>query len=158
MSEIRRSALASFLSWPVLASQRTELEIGNVLRQAAISTLIGTAILAAIEAHGTWATDNFGLHMLIDGRTTGQTSQGVSDFASFTTATGFVPGLNRFAFAVQDVGATAAFRLGYLVGTAANAYPELSSLLIAISAIGANRCYTVWRTADLSNRQSRSSR
>jgi hypothetical protein len=97
------------------------------------------------QIQGTWATDNFGLNILINGVSTGQTSSGFNSFSSFTITSGFVSGLNTIDFVVQDVGDVAAFRVGSIFGTASNAIPEPSSFLMAISATGLICCCTIWR-------------
>jgi hypothetical protein len=100
--------------------------------------------------HGTWATDNFGLNILINGVSTGQTSPGFSSFTSFTISPGFVLGLNTIDFVVQDVGDIAAFRVGMLVGTAASAVPEPSAFLMALTAVGLNYSCRIRRTWKMS--------
>lgn len=67
---------------------------------------------------GTWATDNSGLDIRINGISTGQTCGGFSAYCGFSVTAGFVAGVNELDFVVQDVGIVGGFRVGSLRGTA----------------------------------------
>ena len=82
---------------------------------------------------GAWATDNFGLDILINGVSTGLSSPTFTSYTPFTIASGFVPGVNTLDFVVQDVGAISGFRVGSLTGTANLLVPEPSTLLLVTS-------------------------
>jgi PEP-CTERM motif len=82
---------------------------------------------------GTWATDNFGLDILINSVSTGLTSPTYTVYTAFTIDSGFKPGVNTLDFVVQDVGVISGFRVGSLTGTAApltTPVPEPSTLLL----------------------------
>lgn len=65
---------------------------------------------STIRLVGRWATDNEGVDILINGISTGTkslnepTSYSYMHFTEFTIASGFVPGLNRLAFIVNNAG------------------------------------------------------
>ncbi len=65
---------------------------------------------------GTWATDNTGLDILINGVSTGQTSSGFTSFSMFNISSGFVGGVNTLRFVVDDFGLRAGFRVGSIAG------------------------------------------
>jgi hypothetical protein len=81
---------------------------------------------------GTWATDNTGLDILINGVSTGQTSSGFTSFSMFNISSGFVGGVNTLRFVVDDFGLRAGFRVGSIAGTAdsVSAIPEPSTLAL----------------------------
>lgn len=72
-----------------------------------------TAILG-----GTWATDNLGLNIRINGTATGLTSPGFGAYTNFGITSGFVPGINTLDFVVRDVGVISGFRVGSIEGRA----------------------------------------
>jgi len=53
---------------------------------------------------GSWATDNPGLDILLNGASTGQTSGGFGALTPFTLASGFVDGVNSLVFRVRNNG------------------------------------------------------
>jgi hypothetical protein len=67
---------------------------------------------------GTWATDNTGADILINGMSTGNTSGGFNSFANFSVNSGFVAGVNTLDFVVNDFGVIAGFHVGSIAGTA----------------------------------------
>lgn len=82
---------------------------------------------------GSWATDNYGRNILINGVPTGFTSSTFSFPSHFSISSGFQPGVNQLDFIVQDVGGIAGFRVLSLEGTADIAsatVPEPSSLAL----------------------------
>lgn len=87
--------------------------------------------LTTARINGTWATDNQGLDVLINGVSTHQTSGGFSGWSAFTIDSGFVSGRNTLDFVVWDYGQIAGFRVGSLGGSADVASsaptPELST-------------------------------
>ena len=86
---------------------------------------------------GSWATDDYGPDIEINGVSTGQISPGFSSFTTFSITSGFVSGLNTIDFVDLDVGVISGFRVGSISGTAApQAVPEPSSLAMIISAVG----------------------
>lgn len=66
---------------------------------------------------GEWATDNFGLDILINGTSTGNTCGGFSSLCNFSVLSGFVAGVNTLDFVVQDVGSIAGFLVSSISGT-----------------------------------------
>ena len=98
----------------------------------------GTAVIS-----GLWATDNFGLDILINGLSTGNTCGGFSVFCGFSVASGFVSGINTLDFVVQDVGSISGLLVGSISGSAdAVAAPEPATLLLLVlglTAIGTRR-------------------
>lgn len=87
------------------------------------------------QINGTWAVDNLGLDILINGVSTGQTAGGFQSFSAFTISSGFVAGINTLDFVVMDDGAVAAFRVGTFSGQA-NAVPEPASILMIAGGLG----------------------
>lgn len=86
---------------------------------------------------GTWATDNLGLDILINGISTGLTNSTFTSYTPFVITNGFVAGVNTLDFVVQDVGGISGFRVGSLTGTAdfeISTVPLPSSLLLFASA------------------------
>lgn len=67
---------------------------------------------------GMWAVDNFGLDILINGNSTGQTSPGFGSLVPFNINNGFLPGINTIEFVAQDVGFISGFRVDSISGTA----------------------------------------
>lgn len=67
---------------------------------------------------GTWAVDNSGLNILINGTATGNTAPGFTAYANFSINSGFIAGINTLDFVVQDVGVISGFRVGSISGTA----------------------------------------
>lgn len=101
--------------------------------------LPGTASLA-----GSWATDNFGDDIKINGTSTSQTCGGFSAYCNFSVNTGFIAGINTLDFVVRDVGSIAGFRVDAIRGsaTAASTTPEPLSLGlvgIGLAALGLAR-------------------
>lgn len=95
--------------------------------------------------NGTWATDNIGVDILINGISTGQsipfyhpTTQltAFQYFTPFTISNGFLPGLNTLDFVVKDQGVIGGFRVGEISGTAtvtSTSVPEPSSTLVLLA-------------------------
>ena len=81
---------------------------------------------------GIWATDNFGLDILVNGTSTGNTSPTFTAYSNFSVNSGFVSGTNTLDFVVQDVGSISGFRVGSISGTAdsMSAIPESASIAI----------------------------
>ncbi len=80
---------------------------------------------ATARISGVWATDNFGIDILVNGQSTGQANgaQFVA-FTPFTVTNGFVSGLNTIDFTVQNVDAVAGYtglRVDQIRGIAAKA-------------------------------------
>ena len=96
---------------------------------------------ATAELAGTWSTDNFGLDILINGSSTGQTCAGFTAFCDFDVTSGFTAGVNTLDFVVQDAGFISGFRVGSLAGAAdpaARPNPEpavLTLLLFGLTAV-----------------------
>lgn len=67
---------------------------------------------------GFWATDNFGLDILINGISTSLTNSDFRSFTPFTISSGFTNGVNVLDFVVQDVGFSSGFRVDGVAGTA----------------------------------------
>ncbi len=78
---------------------------------------------------GTWATDNTGLDILINGASTGNTSSGFQALTAFNVNSGFVAGVNTLDFVVNDFGVVSGFLVGSISGRAnvANVVPEPST-------------------------------
>jgi hypothetical protein len=89
---------------------------------------------------GTWATDNTGLNILINGQSTGNTSGGFTSYSNFAVTSGFIAGINTLDFIVQDFGVIAGFRVGSISGIAATVpAPGAAALLIGLGMIGGRR-------------------
>lgn len=82
---------------------------------------------------GTWAADNFGDNILINGTATGNTAAGFTAYTNFSINSGFIAGINTLDFIVRDVGVISGFRVGSISGTADAAVPEP----ITVSLLGA---------------------
>jgi len=70
---------------------------------------------------GTWATDDLGVDIVLNGHSLGLTSSGYASLTSFTIPAGspnFVAGTNTLDFVVADQGIIAGFLVGSLSGTA----------------------------------------
>ena len=90
------------------------------------------------ELIGNWATDNYGLKILINGLSTGNTAgnpagvDGYHSWSSFTIDSGFVAGLNTLDFIVENASGTTGNPVGLRVeisGTA-DSVPEPASLML----------------------------
>ena len=69
--------------------------------------LIGTALIS-----GRWATDDQALSdILINGVSTGQTSNGFQDWSNFSIASGFISGINTLDFIVNNGGGPTGLRV-----------------------------------------------
>jgi len=82
---------------------------------------------------GSWATDNFGADIFINGASTGNTCGGFGSLCSFTVASGFQSGVNTLDFQVQDFGVISGLLVRDIGGTAdaVAAVPAPSSLALA---------------------------
>lgn len=95
---------------------------------------------------GTWAVDNVGVDILINGVGTGHTipygSAAFQLFKPFAITSGFTSGLNTLDFIVRDEGVVSAFRVGQISGTAdpvsSQSVPEPTSTLslFALGSLG----------------------
>ncbi len=86
---------------------------------------------ATASLAGTWAMDDFGLDILLNGVSTGNQVTHVSGFSmfrGFTIPSGFVSGTNPLAFVIEDSGGAYGFRVGALSGTAKSTTPTTSSV------------------------------
>jgi hypothetical protein len=83
---------------------------------------------------GQWSVDNFGLDILLNGVSTGNTNfNGFQSFTPFSINSGFVSGLNTLEFVVQDVGPPGAVDVRNLTGNAQLAVvatPEPSTVIL----------------------------
>ncbi len=64
-----------------------------------------------VSVLGTWATDNGGIDILINGVSTGNTCGGFQAYCNFAVNSGFVAGVNTLDFVVTDVGVVSGFRV-----------------------------------------------
>lgn len=99
--------------WETVAGTPT-----NVIRTFRTTFDLSGLDPATAALSGTWATDNSGLDILINGTPTGNTCGGFSSFCSFSVTSGFVAGVNTLDFRVQDVGVISGFLVGSISGTA----------------------------------------
>jgi hypothetical protein len=86
---------------------------------------------------GRWSTDNFGLDLIINGISTGQTSGTYVSWSNFSIgSTDLVQGTNTLDFVVQDAGVIAGFRAEFLEASAdvsrLSTVPESGSALILL--------------------------
>lgn len=93
----------------------------NVTRTFRTTFSLAGLNAATATISGSWATDNQGLNILLNGVATGITSSGFTSPTLFTINAGspFVSGVNTLDFVVQDFGVVSGFRVGSLTGTAA---------------------------------------
>jgi len=63
---------------------------------------------------GRWSVDNYGLDILFNGNSTGQTAAGFGSWTSFNFNNLFVYGQNTVDFVVQDVGFISGLRVEFL--------------------------------------------
>lgn len=90
---------------------------------------------STVTLSGQWSTDNIGDDILINGVSTGNTSDDYSNWYSFTISDGFVSGINTLDFLWTDQGAVGGVRVEFTsltgdpITTAASA-PEPSSMLL----------------------------
>lgn len=94
---------------------------------------------ATAALSGTWATDNSGVDIFINGTSTGNTCGGFMSFCGFSVTSGFVAGVNTLDFRVQDVGVISGFLVGSISGTAdpLATVPEPSALALALAGLAA---------------------
>lgn len=86
---------------------------------------------------GNWAADNRGLDIFLNGTSTGQSVAGFTALANFEVREGFVQGLNRLTFRVQNDG-TANNPTGLRVNiTSAGAIPEPGTITLGALALAA---------------------
>ena len=92
---------------------------------------------ATAQISGGWATDDFGIDILINGQSTGQTITCTGCFGAltpFSITSGFVTGLNTLDFVVQNsfvFGGPTGLRVDNISGTAdVAAVPEPTSMLL----------------------------
>ncbi|MDD2776504.1 MAG: hypothetical protein PHU06_11155 [Gallionella sp.] len=89
-----------------------------------------------LAVSGTWATDDLGIDILINGVSTGNSCLGFQGYCSFTVNSGFVAGVNTLDFVVQDVGAViAGFRVD-TIGIVPKAAPSNPFTVDAINEAG----------------------
>lgn len=114
----------------------------NVTRTFRISFDLTGLDPSTANITGTWATDNSGVDIRINGVSTGHTSGSFTSYSSFALSSGFVHGLNTLDFVVQDLGVISGFRVGSISGTAdavsdpGQSVPEPASLALIIGAGG----------------------
>lgn len=89
---------------------------------------------------GSWATDNTGLDILINGASTVQTSPGFGGLSPFSISSGFVSGMNTLDFVVRDAGVVSGFLVSEISGRATaipNVVPEPGSIALLAFGLGA---------------------
>jgi PEP-CTERM motif len=86
-------------------------------------------LVGSTSLSGSWATDNLGLDILINGQSTGNTCGGFTSLCNFSITNGFVAGTNTIDFVVQDTGVVGGMLVSSLNGVTAS-IPEPSSLLL----------------------------
>ena len=95
--------------------------------------------LASAVLSGRWSSDNYGLDILINGQSTGQTATGFSSWFGFSVAPGsLVSGINTLDFVVRDVGGISGFRAEFLTATAnaqSNAVPDGGTTLVLLGGV-----------------------
>jgi len=89
-------------------------------------------LVGSTSLSGSWATDNLGLDILINGQSTGNTCAGFTSLCAFSITNGFVAGTNTIDFIVQDTGVVGGMLVSSLAGITAPIpnIPEPSSLLL----------------------------
>jgi hypothetical protein len=88
-----------------------------------------------VSVLGTWATDNGGIDILINGVSTGNTCGGFQAYCNFAVNSGFVAGVNTLDFVVTDVGVISGFRVD-TIGIVPKAAPSNPFTVDAINAAG----------------------
>src|SRR5262249_31868092 len=109
------------------ASRRWVWQMANGLPVNVTRTFRTTFSLAGLDpttatTTGSWATDNTGVGIALNGHDLGLRSPGFGALTPFTIPAGtpyFVAGTNTLDFTVSDVGAIAGFLVDKLTGTAA---------------------------------------
>jgi len=110
---------------------------GNVTRTFRTTFALTGLDPASAVINGSWAVDNTGVDIRLNGSSTGISLPGspfsnLDSFHPFTISSGFVTGLNTLDFIVTDLGAPGGFR-AQLTGTAnlaGNQVPEPGSLAL----------------------------
>lgn len=100
---------------------------------------------ATAVVNGSWAADNSGTDILLNGVSTGKTTGGYSTLVAFSLTSGFVAGINTLDFLVYELPSSGAnptgLRVDGLAGTAAAVPLPAASWLLATGMIIAGR----WR-------------
>jgi hypothetical protein len=110
----------------------------NVTRKFRITFDLTGFDESTAQIKGTWAVDNFGLDILVNGQSTGNMVNGFGAYGSFAVNSGFVEGINTLDFIAQDVGSISGFRVDTISGTVQVPSPGFSVLLTTL-AFGALR-------------------
>ncbi len=84
---------------------------------------------STVSLSGIWATDNFGLDILVNGNSTGNTANSYQSWTPFTISNGFVAGVNTLDFVWGNDGGPGGLRVEFTSGTGCLA-PEPASLLL----------------------------
>ena len=113
--------------------QRSDGQPTNVTRTFRLTFDLTGLDHTTAAISGTWAADNFGDNILINGTATGNTAAGFTAYTNFSINSGFIAGINTLDFIVRDVGVISGFRVGSISGTADAAVPEP----ITVSLLGA---------------------
>jgi hypothetical protein len=97
--------------------------------------LPANANLGSVVLTGTWATDDPGLDIFINGNSTGQVSGGFGVLVPFSVTSGFNVGLNTLDFLVGQVGGgPTGLRVDAIRGR--YSIPEPASFLLAAISVG----------------------
>lgn len=84
---------------------------------------------STVSLTGVWATDNYGLDILVNGNSTGNTATGFQSWTPFTISNGFVAGVNTLDFVWGNDGGPGGLRVEF-TSEAGSLAPEPASLLL----------------------------
>lgn len=113
--------------------QQANGQPANVTRTFRLSFDLTGLDASTASISGFWSTDNFGLDILINGLSTGNTANNFSSAFAFSINSGFVDGTNTLDFVVQDVGIISGFRVLEISGEA-SLIPAPATLVLMLTA------------------------